>query len=497
MSNDSSTKSNSGASDLFSHLILGFTDILRMGIDGGTKSLAQSLKGGRFKGKKENSYQRLNASMLEMDRTSLDENHLGWSVNYDMPYPFSYFDPSKNTFIVGASGWGKTNLINLLQENCLKKGQAIIFIDPKGSAESIKYFKQLCRFYKKKYYIFSEFDKEATSFNPISDMTISQQVTSIMRSFDWGEKPNVYYLNQSTRALREVLEKLSSSKKEFDLHDVLKKLKTDFDKEETSGLITQLELILKSDFGPRFRKSLDGARPSMTMKRAWKEKACIYIGCSTQGYAELAKTVGKIFVSEAMNLSYSIGKEFDDSHKAMEQSLGLFIDEAGSVLFPNFLDLVNKCRSSGINTYTAVQSYSDMKMVGGSETFMEQLCESYSSWFIQRQTNSDNAEKLASSIGTYLSQKTTSATEAGSESGRGTIREGYEYFCHPDMIKSINIGQSILLTHGPKDIQLLNLRDARNSKAFQAVPIISKDEPMAKVKKSIKGDKSIRRGTNA
>jgi conjugal transfer pilus assembly protein TraD len=496
MSSSSNSKNSNGTSDLFSHLIEGFADILRMGVEGGTKSIAQSLQGG-FKTQKGNSYQRLTSSMLDVSRTTLNENHLGWSVNYDRAYPFTYFDPSKNTFIVGASGWGKTNLINLLQENCLKKGQAIIFIDPKGSAESIKYFKRLCRFYKKKYYIFSEFDKEASAFNPLCDMTISQQVSSIMRSFDWGDRPNVYYLNQSKRALQEVLEKLSESKKEFDMHDILKKLKTDFDTEETSGLITQFELILKSDFGPRFRKSDDGARPSMTMKRAWQEKACIYIGCSTQGYADLAKTVGKIFVSEAMNLSYSIGKEFDDSHEAMEQSLGLFIDEAGSVLFPNFLDLVNKCRSSGINTYTAVQSYSDMKMVGNSETFMEQLCESYSNWFIQRQTNSDNAEKLASSIGTYLSLKTTSATEAGSESGRGTIREGYEYFCHPDMIKSINIGQSILLTHGPKDIQLLNLRDARNSKAFQKVPVESKDEPMAKVQRAVKGDKATTGGANA
>ena len=493
----SNSKNNGGSLDLFSPLIEGFTDIIRMGVESGGIALSKSLKGGFSNKGQKNPYQRLNGSMLEMSRTTLDENHLGWSVNYNLPYLLSYFDPSKNTFIVGASGWGKTNLINLLQENCLKKKQAIIFIDPKGSAESIKYFKQLCRHYGRKYYIFSEFDKEASSFNPIKDMTNSQRVSSIMRSFDWGEKPNVYYLNESKRALLEVLEILSESGKEFDMHDILKKLKSNFDKEETSGLITQLELILKSDFGPRFKKSLDGARPSMTMKRAWQEKACIYIGCSTQGYADLAKTVGKIFVSEAMNLSYSIGKEFDDSHKAMEQSLGLFIDEAGSVLFPNFLDLVNKCRSSGINVYTAVQSYSDMKMVGNSETFMEQLCESYSSWFIQRQTNSDNAEKLASSIGTYLNQKTTSATENGSESGRGTMREGYEYFCHPDIIKGINIGQSILLTHGPKDIQLLNLRDARNSIAFQAQSETQKDESKDPVQKTLKGDKPTTRGTDA
>lgn len=490
-----SPKSSSGATDLFGPLVEAFADLIRMMVEGGVKTLIELIKNG-FNKDQQNPHLRLTSSMLTTKRTTLDENHLGWSVNYDRPYPLSHFDPSKNTFIVGASGWGKTNLINILLENCLRRNQAIIFIDPKGSAESIKYFKQLCKSYDRSYSIFSEFDKEASSFNPISDMTNSQRVSSIMRSFDWGEKPNVYYLNASKRALLEVLEKLSSTNREFDMHDILKKLKLEYDKEETSGLIAQFELILKSDFGPRFKKSLDGAKPSMTMKRAWQEKACIYIGCSTQGYADLAKTVGKIFVSEAMNLSYSIGKEFDDSHKAMDRSLGLFIDEAASVLFPNFLDLVNKCRSSGINVYTAVQSYSDMKMVGNSETFMEQLCESYSSWFIQRQTNSDNAEKLASSIGTYISQKTTSATESGSESGKGTVREGYEYYCHPDMIKAINIGQSILLTHGPKDIQLLNLRDARKSKAFSEGIINLKVETKVKVQKTIKGDKPASRRTN-
>jgi hypothetical protein len=59
----SNSKNSSGSSGVFSHLIEGFTDILRMGIEGGTKSLANSLKDG-FKGGKENTYQRLNSSML-------------------------------------------------------------------------------------------------------------------------------------------------------------------------------------------------------------------------------------------------------------------------------------------------------------------------------------------------------------------------------------------------------------------------------------------------
>jgi hypothetical protein len=174
----------------------------------------------------------------------------------------------------------------------------------------------------------------------------------------------------------------------------------------------------------------------------------------------------KFFVIEAMNLFYRVGKTFEDSHKAKEHSFGLFIDEVGSVLFPDFLDLVNKCRSSEINIYTAVQAYSDMELIADGEVLMKQFFESFSNWFIQRQTNSENAEKLASSCGTYMAEKTTLAKEAGSESGRGTVRARHEYLCHPDIFKSINIGQTVLFAHGKKCLSIINVQESRKSSAF-------------------------------
>ncbi len=478
--------------DMFAPLIQGIGELFQTLITNGSKNLPNLLKGlGSMKIKLNPSDMKLDLLMLDCERQTWDEEHLGWAVNLERPYPLSYFDPSKNTFIVGASGWGKSNLINILQENCLQKKQAVIFIDPKGSAEAIKNFKKICRYYRRKYYIFSEFDKEASSFNPIADMTNSQRISMIMRSFDWGSKPNAYYLNESQKALDCVLSELSNKDKEFDLHDVYKKLKSEYNKEETSGLLTQLQLLLNSDFGKLFKKSSELGKPSMTLKRAWEDKVCIYIGCSTQGYSTLAKTVGKFFVSEAMNLSYWIGKTFEDSHVAKEYSLGLFIDEAGSVIFPDFLDLVNKCRSSGINVYTAVQSYSDMEMVANSEILMKQFFESYSNWFIQKQTNTENCEKLASACGTFLAQKKTLATESGTESGRGTIREGHEYLCHPDIIKSINIGQTILLEHGPKCLSLINIRDSRKSKTFLEKTESEKNVPIASVEKKQKSKKLL------
>ena len=124
-------------------------------------------------------------------------------------------------------------------------------------------------------------------------------------------------------------------------------------------------------------------------------------------------------------------------------------------------------------------------MVADSEILMKQFFESYSNWFIQKQTNTENAEKLASACGTFLAQKTTLATESGSESGKGTIRDGHEYLCHPDIIKSINIGQTILLEHGPKCLSLINVRDVRGSAAFKEIKEVDKSAPISQPKKGL------------
>ncbi|MDO9181946.1 MAG: hypothetical protein Q7U04_06040, partial [Bacteriovorax sp.] len=130
----SSSKNANPAGDFFTPLIEAVAELFQMLITKGSMQIPNLLKGagGLSLGVKQN-YMRIDTSMLDCERQTLDQAHLGWAINLERPYPLQYFDPSKNTFIVGASGWGKSNLINILQENCLQKKQALIYIDPKGS----------------------------------------------------------------------------------------------------------------------------------------------------------------------------------------------------------------------------------------------------------------------------------------------------------------------------------------------------------------------------
>lgn len=99
---------------------------------------------------------------------------------------------------------------------------------------------------------------------------------------------------------------------------------------------------------------------------------------------------------------------------------------------------------------------------------MKQMTDAFSTWFVQRQLNPDNAEKLAQMFGTYLTKKDTHMTENGVASNKGSVREVHSYLCSPDHLKSMHIGKAALLTLSPRDVHLINIRDA---KATQEVEV--------------------------
>ncbi len=423
---------------------------------------------------------KIDFKMLDDPTQTKNPEDLGWSSNQKKNIKLSSLSTHLHTFIIGASGWGKTNLMNVLMENNLKKNLPVIFIDPKGTRESINQFKALCKKYGKEVHIFSEHSPGLKKFNPLMSMNADQALIMIMRSFDWGDKPNEYYLNCSRLALKSVLDNLYEKGKKFGFHEIYKELELHHQKPETQGLRTQLSLLVNSTYGQLFNMS--GNQGVVNMKEAWEKGECLYLGISTMGYGSLARTIGKMFVSELQTLAHNIGATCENQEEAIKKSIGVYIDEAGSVLFSDFIDLANKARSSGLNLTVAVQSYSDMEMVGNSETLMKQLMESFSTWFVQRQLNPENAEKLAKMFGTFTSEKKTKRVDSGIDTSMGTIREGHEFITHPDILKSIKIGQAILLTLNPKDVHLLNIRKAEEVKVIARFADINKHFKSLEVK---------------
>jgi conjugal transfer pilus assembly protein TraD len=407
----------------------------------------------------------IDRAMLKKKKTSLDPEDLGYSINEKRFIKFDEINFSRHTFISGASGWGKSYLFKILIENNLRNERPLVYIDPKGANSEIQTFIALCKKNGRKYYIFSEHYQNSSQFNPLANLDSEQVVEGVIRSFNWGLNPEQYYLNRAQEILSDVVFDLKSKNKIVDFHTILEGVLAHKGKDEASGLIANLKTICRSNFGKLLKDSIDPSSTlerkttAMTMRRALDEGACIYIGASTQGYGSMARTIGKIFVNELLQLSHYRGVSSSNSRQNIDAPFAVFIDEAGSILFQDFIDLVNKARSSGIQIYTAVQSMQDFDALAGGKPFMKQLFECYSNFIFLRQSGPESAEIVSSLFGTYLSKKETDVIEDGSKTGKGSTREVNEFRVHPDIVKELNIGQALFLGLGPRKFHLLNLRN--------------------------------------
>jgi conjugal transfer pilus assembly protein TraD len=358
-------------------------------------------------------------------------------------------DFSKHSFIVGASGFGKTNLITIIQEHYLKKGWPLIFFDPKADLEAQTDFKELCERYGKRCHIFNESYEGSVQLNPVMSGTISQVVDRIIDAFEWTEP---YYMEMSTRALRSTLEVLKKEEMTISLKNIYEYLLNNHNSKETVGIIVKLENIVKSDFG----KYLGRNNSDYTLSKIREEGSCLYIGLSTQGYNKTAKGLGRIFLGELLFNSYKKLNSSRFSSVNKSNPVGIIFDEFGALVTESFIELENKCRGAGIDLTMAIQTTADIDKISPELTI--QLMENAANLFILKQRVARSAEVLAESIGTIITKKYTDSTENGEKGERGTVREVHELAVHPDVIKNLNVGQCILLRQSPHKVNLINVR---------------------------------------
>jgi len=400
------------------------------------------------------SLEKIERKTLAVKKTTELEEAIGIDTKTKKPLLLKEIDFRRHSFIVGASGFGKTNLMSILQENSLKQNKPIIFFDPKGDMEALTTFQRICRKYKKPCYIFSEHYKDSISLNPVLEGTINQVVDRIMCAFEWSEP---FYRDASRRSLTKSLKNLERDEKPFTLKGIFDEL-VQMESKDNIGLIAKLEAILVSDFG----KILNSGPQGLTLSKIREERACLYIGLSTQGYGETAMAVGKLFLGELLYNSYKTLSQSADS-SGLVNPISIYFDEFGSLVTPEFIELQNKCRGAGMELTLAVQTASDIDRI--SPDLTKQVIENAGNLFILKQRLDASASLFADAIGTVLSKKETHVMEDGQVQARGSIREVNELIVHPDIIKNLGIGQCVLLRQGPSRINLVNIRNRK----FEAI----------------------------
>jgi len=388
---------------------------------------------------------------LKYKKRVVNWEYLGINLQTKKKIELKEFNSTKHTFITGASGFGKTVLLQILQEESLYRNKPVIFFDPKADFRSRSEFKELCDYYSRDYYIFDPNDSESIRLNPLRSGSVNQIVDRIMSSFDWSEE---YYRSKCDMALTQTIKELKETDKIVDVHSVYKLLCEKYSSKETASIESKLFKIIESDFGDYL--SDDGT--AKTMKEIREEKSGLYLGLATQGYTSTAKGIARIFLGELMYNSFYSSSLLTSREYLKLPAISVYFDEFGALAMPEFIDLLNKCRSSKIELTFATQSDADLELFG--DAFKKQLIENTANIFVLKQRVDDSASFFSSIFGTKESTKSTSQYENGSESGRSSVRETHEFIIHPDLIKNLGPGQCVLLEQARNhQISVVQLRD--------------------------------------
>jgi len=395
--------------------------------------------------------------------------------------------------IVGASGFGKSVLINHIIKHQISSGGGVVYIDLKGDRETLETFSSYARnsHRERDLEVFSLSPLSISSpINPLQDGSATQLRDKIMRSFCWSEE---YYKNQAASFLLKVLTVLVHLRDldrlalDFELlqracsqHSEIDRISKLLYKDETKyrllseecfgflkdnenfkslqGLRSQIESLTLSDFSELLKcktaNSTDSGNscappPAIDLFKTATESKINLFFLDTRRYGETARTIGKLLLQDLKSVSAKIDAEIPRNER---KPLTVIIDEFSDLADEDFLAFLDRARSSRISVIIAHQELSDLQRI--SPEFAGRLMGNTSTLYAFLQKRPESAETIAGIAGTKSAWKTTKQTERvwlfDIETGGGSKRQVEEFYIHPNVIKSLGVGQCVCIKKYPE-----------------------------------------------
>ena len=470
--------------DLMSEVLLKLTQLITSGAVFGVDKyvLMRSNK---------NIIKKIERDDLMSDRRTLLDEAIGYSVTSKRNIMGREINKAAHTAVVGASGSGKTVLLDALIYEDMRQGKPVVFIDPKGDNGSLLNFVNLCKLTGRDFYVFSEYwnGEGASALNPVKDGSSTNIADRIFKSFTWSEE---HYAQICRDAIEDAVEVLKSKDELVCLESIYNKLieisgsknKEDnlYKRDDIQGILSRLKKIIKSDFGEKLNKA-----SGLSFSEIRNSNKCVYIGLPVLGFAEISRAIGKIILGDISYTAYETYKYITPLTEDSLSKLALYIDELSAVITDEFVEILNKVRGAKMEITFAFQSPSDIAK--HDKELCTQVLENTSNWFVFKQRIEDGAKIFSEAIGTMETKKQTTRVQDGEEQDQGSQRIVEELISHPNILKNLNIGQCVLLRHYPTKIDLLNVKFLDPKVIWENVKYINK-EVVIKTKQSLIKKKS-------
>ena len=474
------------------------------------------ISGSRPRGPKKNPgikrvIENLKLSRISKTRHPDGKTLLGISQNRKTVVSLADRELNQHCFMIGTTGSGKTVTLSNFAESAIQRGIPLIYVDGKGEVKLVEQLKTLAKKHGRKFYLFSVNDHpDGCRWNPLSKGRATELKDKLISLTDWSEPHYRYEAERYLQAVFKVFEALhirpdipevaqylypkAAQRLARDIQDdglrkrLLEELRAD---KTVEGMANRIAVLAASEIGELFRGDREPSpvmenkektiklggllgledeqqddtatlthapvkdnRPVLDLDQAVREKAVVLFSLNSLRFREFSQLIGRVVVND---LRTTIARRYDQPDR--DFIFGIF-DEFHVFASLQVVDILAQARGAGFCTIIATQSLSDLDLVDRDLT--GRIVENCNTFVIQAQNYPENAERLASIIGTRESLARTFQVEGHLMqvgTGMGSWRETKEFIVHPDEIKRLKTGEAVLVRKaGNHDIERVWVR---------------------------------------
>lgn len=414
-----------------------------------------------------------------------------------------YSDLAMHSFVVGASGSGKSTTLLALADKIIKDGHGMAFADLKGDGKLAASIARICH---RNGVVFHHFYAEDPSlpytgpsrlgrayWNPmtrgdydhLSDLLISMQEKGSGDSDVYRKAAQEYLktlfhvvlltggqdddtLSQITELLNpEALRRQSANLPNTDEGNRLRA--------DVSSLVARAakrERVLMSALDTtkttvaNLRKSIEGnylQRPTdpnadyVDLEDIARKGEVVLFSLDSSSKGLTAQFIANYLIEDLKLLSSQLNAN-PSSHP-----MNVILDEFSAVTGDNLVGLINKARSAGISVILSTQTTDDLRET--SDTFVKRVLSNTDVLICMRVNRAEEAEMFAPSFGTEMKRmKTTSyrserhvfTTSEATMSGDESIREEQGFKVDPDDLTGLSGGEAwVRVSHRNKNFHVM------------------------------------------
>lgn len=425
---------------------------------------------------------------------------IGYTKDNAMPLDIQDQFLMRHTAIIGQSGVGKTTIGEFILWQQVVRGGGFIFIDAKLDAETrdkLAYMMKLVGRAHEFYVLNVDEPHNSNTYNPILRGDSDEVASRLLNLLPSAENsPGAdFYRQQAMYALTVLTGALKSANRRYNFSDLAILLQSDRALESLLRLPIQPEVKMTLEvFLNQFRKKEKGGSaidvnkvkeqlggmsgriaqfaqgkfgevfntytPEIDLTDIVMNNKCLYVMLPTMGKDQAALNLGKMILSDLRTAVYNV----QGLAKALRPKppFLVFADEMGSYVMQGIARLFEQARSAGICMIPAFQTFANLRAI--SVDFEDIIIGNTWNKIFFKFASKDSPETAAEIIGkTKKAIKSISTSEnegtsaqnlratpqgSGSKGGGMTEswRESEEYRVLPDHLKSLSIGEAIVMS---------------------------------------------------